>query len=423
MKLIQFGAGNIGRSFIGHVFSRSGWDVVFVDIDEKLVRLLNEKKSYTVAIKREGTTDELRTIAPVRAVDGRDDEAVSEELADADIAATSVGKNALVKILPVIAAGLDKRRRRYGERPLDIIIAENSREAPELFRTVLSKELGDSYPLDRLVGIVETSIGKMVPIMRKEDLTSDPLLLFAEEYETLIVDKRSFKGPIPDIKSLCPVEPIKAYVDRKLFIHNLGHAATAYFGYRSKDLGDPRIAAISRVLDLPGIEHNVRQAMNQSAEALLVEYPGVFGRQDLSHHIDGLISRFKNVALADTVHRVGRDIPRKLGRDDRLTGAMLLCAKHGLPFGAIADVYRAAMDFACPDEDGVLFPPDAEFRKRYALPCPSTGYLSKEPGGTGESGMETIRAALPAILTEVSGLDRADPVDSAVYNGVLCQAE
>ncbi|MDR1175635.1 MAG: mannitol-1-phosphate 5-dehydrogenase [Treponema sp.] len=415
MKLVQFGAGNIGRSFIGQVFSRSHWDVVFVDVDAKLVSLLNEKKRYTLAIKREGREDELRSVGPVRAVDGRDAAAISEELAGADIAVTSVGKNALVKILPVIAAGLKKRRQHSGERPLDIIIAENAREAPELFRTVLSKELGGGYPLDRLVGIVETSIGKMVPIMRKEDLASDPLLLFAEEYETLIVDKRGFKGPIPDIEALCPVEPIEAYVDRKLFIHNLGHAAAAYLGYRAS--GDFRGATIARVLALPGIEDAVRLAMNQSAEALSAEYPGVFSKQDLSRHIEDLVARFKNTALADTVHRVGRDLPRKLSRDDRLTGAMLLCAKHHLPFGAIAEVYRAALDFACPGEDGVLFPPDAEFRKKYALPCPPVS-PSGETGRTCESG-EAVHSALSAILTEVSGLDRNDPVDSLVYSGVL----
>jgi mannitol-1-phosphate 5-dehydrogenase len=418
MKLIQFGAGNIGRSFIGQVFSMSGWDVVFADIDEKLVSLLNKKKCYTIAIKREGRDDEPRIVAPVRAIDGRDAAAVSEELADADIAATSVGKNALVKILPLIAAGLDKRYRRYGERPLDIIIAENAREAPKLFRTVLSRELGSDYPLDRLVGLVETSIGKMVPVMRKVDLASDPLLLFAEEYETLIVDRRGFKGPIPDIKALYPVEPIEAYVDRKLFVHNLGHAAAAYFGYRALALGDPHNATIPQALALPGIEDNVRLAMNQSAAALFAEYPGVFSKQDLSCYIADLVSRFKNAALADGVHRVGRDLSRKLSRDDRLAGAMLLCAKHSLPFDAVAKVYCAALDFACPDEDNTLFPPDVEFRKKYALPYSLMETASGEIGEFNKSGVEAVRAALPAILTEVSGLDRNDPVDSVVYNGV-----
>ena len=107
--------------------------------------------------------------------------------------------------------------------------------------------------------------------------------------------------------------------------------------------------------------------MDEAAAALLKEYPGVFTAHDLNEHIVDLLSRFKNRALRDTVHRVGRDLRRKLSRDDRLTGAMLLCVKHGLSYTAIMEAYRAALDFACPGEDGVLYPPDAEFRAAYGL--------------------------------------------------------
>ncbi|MDR2470817.1 MAG: mannitol-1-phosphate 5-dehydrogenase, partial [Treponema sp.] len=105
MKLVQFGAGNIGRSFIGQIFSRAGWDVVFVDVAEPLTALLNERRYYTVVIKREGAADEPRRIGPVRAVNGRDPAAVEAELAGADLAAVSVGKAALPGVLPLIAAG------------------------------------------------------------------------------------------------------------------------------------------------------------------------------------------------------------------------------------------------------------------------------------------------------------------------------
>jgi mannitol-1-phosphate 5-dehydrogenase len=416
VKLVQFGAGNIGRSFLGQVFSRAGWELVFIDIDEKITALLNEKKYYTVVIKRDGREDERRRIGPVRALSGGT--AAVLEIAGADIVSTSVGKNALAMVLPLIARGLEERRKIFPYRPLDIIIAENAREAPLLMRTILAGELGASYPLERLVGIVETSIGKMVPIMRREDLASDPLLLFAEAYETLIVDKRGFKGPIPAIEALRPVEPIEAYVDRKLFIHNLGHAAAAYLGYRaltrrggtspSAASGVPAFSGgadltIPEALALPGVEDGVQKAMNESVEALLREYPGVFSRDDLSRHIEDLLGRFKNTALGDTVHRVGRDLRRKLGREDRLTGAMLLCAKHGLPFTAIAEVYRAALDFAAPGGDGALFPPDAEFRKEYAL-----DQAAADPAAS---------PVLPVLL-EVSGLKREDPADFPVYSAL-----
>jgi mannitol-1-phosphate 5-dehydrogenase len=398
VKLVQFGAGNIGRSFIGQIFSSARWDLVFVDVNEGLVSLLNEKKYYHVAIKRDGCKDKIHRVGPVRALNGSNSSTVAAELAGADLVCTSVGKNALPKILPLVAAGLNERRRLYGDRPLDIILAENAREAPGLCGNILSKELGASYPLDTLAGIVEASIGKMVPIMKAEDLASDPLLLFAEKYETLIVDKRGFRGPIPNVANLCPVEPIEAYVDRKLFIHNLGHAAAAYLGYRALTQagagGTPHIApsraTIPQVLALDGIESKARQAMNESSAALLKEYPSVFTAQDLFDHIENLLFRFKNRALGDTVYRVGRDLRRKLSRDDRLAGAVLLCEKHRLPCTAIMEAYRAALGFACPGEDGALYPPDAEFRAAYGL--------------DGEIKPETVNR----VLDEVSGIRPAD---------------
>ncbi|GHV77939.1 mannitol-1-phosphate 5-dehydrogenase [Spirochaetia bacterium] len=387
MKLVQIGGGNIGRSFIGALFSRAAWEVVFVDVDPVLVSRLNQARYYTVVIKREGKADERRSIGPVRAVDGRDIDLVSNEIATADMAATSVGKGALPKVLPVLARGLEKRFKKTPERPLDIIIAENDRTAPELFRTILTRELGPAYPFSRLVGLVETSIGKMVPLMRKTDLAEDPLRLFAEEYETLILDKRAFKGPLPELPGLCPVEPIEAFVDRKLFVHNLGHAAAAYLGY----LTDPREPFIAGALKLEGVEAGVRAAMDEAVNALVLEYPGAYSRQELLDHREDLLFRFKNSALGDTVHRVGRDLYRKLSRDDRLVGAMLLCAKRDVPFGTIAGVYKAALNFAALDEKGLLFPPDAQFRS---------------------GGIRQLRET----LQNVSGLDSSNAVDKKVID-------
>ena len=390
MKLLQFGAGNIGRSFMGALFSRAGWDVVFVDVNAAVVAALNQKRAYTVVIKREGKSDERRSVGPVRAVDGRNADAVAAEIADADLVSTSVGKAAFPKILPVIAAGLAEREKRFPGRPLDIIIAENARGADEFYWKTLAAALGPAYPLAERVGLVETSIGKMVPIMRAEDLAVDPLQVFAEEYEELILDGRGFRGAVPAVAGLKPVDDIRAYVDRKLFVHNLGHAATAYFGFAA----DPAAALIPDALALPGVEAAVRRAMGEAADALAAEYPAAFTRADLAAHVDDLLFRFKNRALGDTVHRVGRDLYRKLGREDRLVGAMLLCARRRLPFDGIAAAYRAALSFAAPDETGRLFPDDERFRR------------------------EALPRGLAAVLREVSGLDGAAPADAAVIAAV-----
>lgn len=354
-SILIFGAGKIGRSFIGQLFGRAGYEVVFADIDQTLVDELNRRKSYPVVFK--GKTEETLMIRNVRAVSVLNEEAVKEEIAQTSIMAVSVGKNALEKIIPLIGEGLMLREKHTPGRPLDIIIAENMRSASEFMRSRLTELLPRNYPLDKRVGLVETSIGKMVPIMTEEDLKEDPLIIFAEPYNTLIVDKRSFKGSIPDIPGLSPKENIKAWVDRKAFIHNMGHATAAYVG----NFYHPKATYIFEVLADENIFRTTRETMLQAAEILLSYYPEDFTKNDLKEHVEDLLERFQNRALKDTVFRVGRDLPRKLGIDDRFAGIIQMARQKGLPYDGIARAMAHGFFFGKTDENGKRDPQDELF--------------------------------------------------------------
>ena len=49
-KAIHFGAGNIGRGFIGELLVRSGYEVTFVDVNKELVDLINARRAYDIKI-------------------------------------------------------------------------------------------------------------------------------------------------------------------------------------------------------------------------------------------------------------------------------------------------------------------------------------------------------------------------------------
>lgn len=358
-KLVLFGAGKIGRSFIGQLFSRGGYEVVFIDVNQQLVEELNRRGEYHVIIK--GTEDQIIPVKQVRGVCAADAEAVIREVASADLAATAVGQAGLHGIFPLLASGLMQRKTEDPARVLDIIIAENLRNAAVFFREELRKRLPAEYPMDDLVGLVETSIGKMVPIMTRKELQDDPLQVFAEPYNTLILDRKAFKGDIPAVDGLAPKENMKAWVDRKLFVHNLGHAAAAYHGF----VHFPQAQYLYEVLDNPEIQREVRAVMQQSAGCLLKKYPGEFTIRSLNDHIDDLLARFANRALGDTLFRVGCDLSRKLGPDDRVVGAIRLAIETASPFSKILKVLVCGCRFRATDENGNMLPGDMEFVRIY----------------------------------------------------------
>jgi len=291
--------------------------------------------------------------------------------------ATCVGKNALPKIIPVLAKGIEKRFAEWPGFPLDIILAENIRDACTLMKDGLIALLGKKFPVNTYLGFIETSIGKMVPIMPKEIEDKDPLLVYAEPYNTLILDKNGFKNPIPRIIGLSPKGNIKAWVDRKAFIHNLGHVAAAYFGF----FKHPEQTYLYEVLDDPEVYSFMRRAMYQSAWALIAEYPDAFIGHDLTAHINDLTHRFMNKQLGDTVFRVGSDLKRKLGSDDRVVGAIKLARKHKFPYDRLIDVFVYGLVFRAKDESGQMLDEDIDF-------------------------VRMLETDLDQVLTTVCGLDK-----------------
>ena len=354
-KIVIFGAGRIGRSFIGQLFGCNGYKVEFVDINSEIVKVLNKKGSYRIIIRRE--KDEEIIVPNVHAIDASDEKKVAEAVATAGIMAISVGRNAVGKVIPGIASGLKLRYVHCHDSPLDIILAENMRSAKEFVQRLLREKLPENYPFEKLVGLVETSIGKMVPIMTQAELEKDPLLIFAEPYNTLILDRRGFKSAIPDIKELAPKDNMKAWVDRKAFIHNLGHATAAYFGFYKH----PEITYLSEIFNDREVCDFTREVMLQSADLLCHAYPQEFTKADLESHADDLIYRFRNKALRDTVFRVGQDLIRKLGPDDRFMGAIHLAIKVVKPYDKIIKAMTYGFYFKARDEAGRYYEPDVKF--------------------------------------------------------------
>ena len=164
-----------------------------------MVEKVNNDKEYPVYITN-GDSYNKYTVTNVRAVNGKDENAVAEEIATADVMATAVGVNILKFIAKPLAAGVEKRASING-KPLNIIICENKIDADKYLRSLVNEHLseaGKKYFAES-VGLVEASIGRMVPATPDSIKAENFLAVCVEPYCTLPVDKNGFVGEIPEI--------------------------------------------------------------------------------------------------------------------------------------------------------------------------------------------------------------------------------
>lgn len=341
-QAVHFGAGNIGRGFIGQLYWESGFRTTFIDVNETVVGLLQSRGSYPIHLVSE--TTEVIPVDNVTAIHGGDLEAVSDALAVATIASTAVGSQILPRIAPAIARGIEKRFAQADAAPLNIIICENLLRGDEVLREAVRSHLAPEWheTLDTKVGFVEASIGRMVPRMTEAQLAQDPLLVCVEPYCELPLAGDSFKGEMPPIKHAKPYSNFGAYVERKIFVHNMSHAATAYLGYLQGH------TYIYEAIQDPKVRPVVEAALEESCLGLSRKHG--LDKVALDAFATDLIHRYQNKALADQVARVGGDLKRKLGPNDRLIATANMCLAQDVTPTALVEVIGAALRFDAPDD-------------------------------------------------------------------------
>lgn len=342
-RAVVFGAGNIGRGFIGELFSESGYDVTFIDVDRVLLEALNARRAYIVRLVDGEEVHDVH-VGPVCALHADDRDAVVDAVSRAEIMATAVGARALPTIAPNIAAGVRKRQQAAMQTPLNCIVCENLKGAAGFLRGMVAKHLSaeEQGYLDAHVGFVNTVIGRMVPPLTPAQRAQDPTLIRVEPYKELPVDRAGFVGPAPPIEAMEVCDNFAVYTARKLYIHNCGHAVLAYLGYlKGYTYGYEALSDAE-------IDASLQEAWRESIAGQGARY-GVDAAW-LQAHADDLRRRFANRALADTVYRLGRDPIRKLDPDDRLVAPARLAEKAGLQPRALARAIAAALHFDPPGD-------------------------------------------------------------------------
>ena len=292
-KAIQFGAGNIGRGFIGAVLEQAGYHVVFADVNEQVVARINSDRAYTVQIM--DTVCEQLRITDISAMDSRSPE-LAAQIAGAELVTTAVGLTVLPRIAGAIAAGIAARRDAGVTEPLNVIACENGVRATTQLREAVLKHLDEAQRdwCEQYVGFPDCSVDRIVPPVKSEN----PIDVVVERFFEWNVERAAFKGAVPEIPGMNPADNLIAYIERKLFTLNTGHAITAYLGRMKGYM-------------------TICQSISDERDAHFA-------------YIDKIIGRFRNPYLCDDVTRVGREPLRKLSAGDRLVRPILTARRYGI---------------------------------------------------------------------------------------------
>lgn len=334
-KAVIYGAGNIGRGFIGQLLTMSDYEVAFLDINKEVIGKLSEDRQYPITIVSNDGNREI-IVKNVYGIDSSVEENAIKAIFEADIMSTSLGVNVLRFVAKTLAKAIEMRIEAK-RPPLNILLCENLIDANIYLKNEIFKYLKEETKevFDQHIGLVEASIGRMVPVLPKKE--GDNILRVAvEEFDVLHLDKDGFVGELPEIYNTRLCTPFNLYIQRKLFIHNMCHSVTAYLGAREYEY-------ISEAIENTDIKYIVEQLGVTSARAIALENGG--DALELIDFLNKLLYRFYNKELKDTIERVGKDPIRKLKSIDRITGAFNLARKHGLDttFNLIA--FAAALIF------------------------------------------------------------------------------
>ncbi|MCG6265979.1 mannitol-1-phosphate 5-dehydrogenase [Vibrio vulnificus] len=309
---VHFGAGNIGRGFIGKLLADANVSVTFADVDAPLVDQLSHKQEYKVKVV--GSKCQIDTVTHITAVNSASEEVI-DRIVQTDLVTTAVGPNVLDIIAKTIAQGIAKRFAAGNLAPLNIIACENMVRGTTHLKGEVYKHLDASLhaQTDELVGFVDSAVDRIVP--PAEAANDDPLEVTVESFSEWIVDEQQFKGEVPSIAGMEKTHNLMAFVERKLFTLNTGHCITAYLGCLQGH------RTIREAIENPVIRDQVKQAMMESGEVLIRRYG--FEREMHQAYIEKILGRFANPFLVDEVERVGRQPIRKLGMNDRLIKPLL----------------------------------------------------------------------------------------------------
>jgi len=368
-KIVVFGAGATGRGHVGLLAWQAGFEIVFVEKKAELVEALRRAGCYRVELY--GEAKQEIAVHGYQVYGHEDRQAIAGEIRDAALVLTAVFDQNLPDVARTLALAVAECRRSGRGRPLNCIACENMMDSSSTLgrhvRGLLDGE--DLAWCDAHFGFPDCMISRVVP--RPEP---DPLVIVAEDYNEWTARAEAFKGEKPAaLSALELVDNQSARLERKLFVHNGGHAVCGYLGFHR---GHKYIH--EAVADAVVAEHVVG-ALDELGEVVRRRHG--FSAESIAEYKQDLCRRGAVPEMRDEILRVVRDPIRKLSPRERLVAPAKLAVEYGLPRQRIVGGIVAALKYSHPGD-----PQSIEISGRL------------------------LRDGLPPVLREVCGIEPATPL-------------
>ena len=207
-KAIHFGAGNIGRGFIGPVLQENKYEVIFVDVDERLINKINTSKEYKV-FKLGNTKDTSINVQNVNAVSLNNFSTIPDILNEVSLISSSVGPKFVQDVFDVINKVQFKNE-------VTFIAFENMYRAS----STVQKNSEASNPN---LTVIDAVVDKIIPPQKKDSID-----IIVENYGSIILDESKTK--LLKISDIVKYGNYEEEFIKKLWLLNGLHLQLAYFG-------------------------------------------------------------------------------------------------------------------------------------------------------------------------------------------------
>lgn len=338
MKAVHFGAGNIGRGFIGEILYHNGYEITFVDVNEKIIEALKERGEYTIELADESCERiEIRNVTGLNNV--KEPEKVVAAITETDLITTAIGPNILPLIAELIAQGLDARAEMNITKPVDVIACENMIGGSTFLAEEVNKYTKHPEYLAEYVGFPDAAVDRIVPMQQHED----PLFVQVEPFEEWVIHDPSRKAQDTRLEGVHYVENLEPYIERKLFSVNTGHATVAYAGALQG------YETIDQAMQDHLVVIQLRSVLKETGKLLVAKWG--FDPEEHEQYTEKIIKRFQNKHISDAISRVARTPLRKLGNQERfIRPALELVQINVMPFHLLETI-GMVFNYHDPDDE------------------------------------------------------------------------